>query len=374
VNHYFATVARGLEPIAAQELERLGAQEVHPDFTGVHFQGDTALMYRVNLWARTIFRVLVVLAGFPCANAKQLYQGVQTIPWAQYLKPQHTLAVNATGKTKQLNHSHFTALQVKNAIVDQQRNQFGKRSSINIEKPDLLVNVHIHQNHCILSLDSSGTSLHRRGYRSAMGLAPLKETLAAALLELTEWHPNLPLLDPMCGSGTLPLEASLISLNIAPGLFREQFAFERWLDFDPTLWQQLLNQSKACQNQELAAPITGCDRDTDILNQARSNAQHCGILDQITFIQQDLSQLEPPADRGIIICNPPYGERLGNAQELGDLYKLLGDIFKQRFKGWTAFILTGNKQLAKRVGLKASRRLPVYNGSIPCTFLKYELY
>lgn len=374
MNHYFATVARGLEPIAAQELERLGAQEVHPDFTGVHFQGDTALMYRVNLWARTIFRVLVVLAGFPCANAKQLYQGVQTIPWAQYLKPQHTLAVNATGKTKQLNHSHFTALQVKNAIVDQQRNQFGKRSSINIEKPDLLVNVHIHQNHCILSLDSSGTSLHRRGYRSAMGLAPLKETLAAALLELTEWHPNLPLLDPMCGSGTLPLEASLISLNIAPGLFREQFAFERWLDFDPTLWQQLLNQSKACQNQELAAPITGCDRDTDILNQARSNAQHCGILDQITFIQQDLSQLEPPADRGIIICNPPYGERLGNAQELGDLYKLLGDIFKQRFKGWTAFILTGNKQLAKRVGLKASRRLPVYNGSIPCTFLKYELY
>ncbi|MEQ9236148.1 THUMP domain-containing class I SAM-dependent RNA methyltransferase [Coleofasciculus sp. E2-BRE-01] len=374
MNHYFATVARGLEPIAAQELERLGAQEVHPDFTGVHFQGDTALMYRVNLWARTIFRVLVVLAEFPCANAKQLYQGVQTIPWAQYLKPQHTLAVNATGKTKQLNHSHFTALQVKNAIVDQQRNQFGKRSSVNIEKPDLLVNVHIHQNRCILSLDSSGTSLHRRGYRSAMGLAPLKETLAAALLELAEWHPNLPLLDPMCGSGTLPLEASLISLNIAPGLFREQFGFERWLDFDPTLWQQLLNQAKACQHQELGAPITGCDRDADILNQARSNAQHCGILDQITFIQQDLSQLEPPADRGIIICNPPYGERLGNAQELGDLYKLLGDIFKQRFKGWTAFILTGNKQLAKRVGLKASRRIPVYNGSISCTFLKYELY
>ncbi|MFP4100747.1 THUMP domain-containing class I SAM-dependent RNA methyltransferase, partial [Coleofasciculus sp.] len=285
-----------------------------------------------------------------------------------------TLAVNATGKTKQLNHSHFTALQVKNAIVDQQRSQFGKRSSVNIDKPDLLVNVHLHQNRCILSLDSSGTSLHRRGYRSAMGLAPLKETLAAALLELAEWHPKLPLLDPMCGSGTLPLEASLISLNIAPGLFREQFGFERWLDFNPTLWQQLLNQAKACQDQELGAPITGCDRDADILNQARSNAQDCGILDQITFIQQDLAQLEPPADHGIIICNPPYGERLGNAQELGDLYKLLGDIFKQRFKGWTAFILTGNKQLAKRVGLKASRRIPVYNGSIPCTFLKYELY
>lgn len=374
MNHYFATVARGLEPIAAQELERLGAQDVRPDFAGVHFQGDTSLMYRVNLWARTIFRVLVVLAEFPCANAEQLYQGVQSIPWAQYLKPQQTLAVNATGKNNQLNHSHFTALQVKNAIVDQQRSQFGQRSNVNIEKPDLFVNVHIHQTSCILSLDSSGTSLHRRGYRPAMGLAPLKETLAAALLELAEWHPNLPLLDPMCGSGTLPLEASLISLNIAPGLFREQFAFERWLDFHPTLWQQLLKEAKACQYKELPAPITGCDRDADILNQARSNAQHCGILNHITFIQQDLSQLEPPADSGIIICNPPYGERLGNPQELGDLYKLLGDIFKQRFKGWTAFILTGNKQLAKRVGLKASRRIPVYNGSLPCTFLKYELY
>lgn len=373
-NHYFATVARGLEKIAAEELECLGAKNVQPDFTGVHFQGDTLLMYRVNLWARTIFRVLMILTEFPCANAEQLYQGVQGISWSEYLKPEQTLAVNATGKTKELNHSHFTALQVKNAIVDQQRNQWGKRSSINLEKPDILVNAHIHQNRCILSLDSSGSSLHRRGYRSAMGLAPLKETLAAALLNLAQWQPNLPLLDPMCGSGTIPLEASLISLNIAPGLFREQFGFERWLEFNPTLWQQLLSEAKSGQYQELRATITGCDREADILNQARSNAHHCGVLEHITFIQQELSQLEPPTDSGVIICNPPYGERLGQAQELGALYKLLGDIFKQRFKGWTAFILTGNKQLAKQVGLKASQRIPVYNGSISCTFLKYELY
>ncbi|MGQ4648897.1 THUMP domain-containing protein [Lyngbya aestuarii] len=372
--HYFATVARGLELIAAQELESLGAREVRPDFTGVHFVGDYALMYRVNLWARTIFRVLVTLHEFPCSNADVLYREVQKIPWEQYLKPHHTLAVNSTGGNRQLNHTHFTALQVKNAIIDQQRDQFGQRSSIDTQQPDILVNTHIHQERCVLSLDSSGTSLHRRGYRPAMGLAPLKETLAAALLDLADWEPSKPFLDPFCGSGTIPLEASLKALNIAPGLFRNHFGFESWPDFDKHLWQQLLREAKNSQISELKAPIVGSDRDPDILEQARLNAQQCEVAEQVRFKQTELSQLEVPAEEGIIICNPPYGERLGNTQELGDLYKLLGDVLKQRFKGWTAFVLTGNKELAKRVGLKASRRFPVYNGSIPCTLLKYELY
>jgi putative N6-adenine-specific DNA methylase len=377
MNQYFATVARGLEPIAAQELERLGALEVRPDFTGVHFVGDSALLYRVNLWARTIFRVLVTLREFPCPDGDRLYQEVQKIDWDQYLQPHNTLAVQATGGNRQLNHTHFTALQVKNAIVDQQRRQFGQRSSINTENPDLLINVHIHQNRGILSLDSSGASLHRRGYRPAMGIAPLKETLAAALLDMAEWEPSLPFLDPLCGSGTLPLEASLKALNIAPGLFRKQFAFEKWPDFDEPLWQQLLKEAENSELPELNAPIIGCDRDLDILNQARINAEQCGVADKVKFTQTDLSVLsllEAPADNGVIICNPPYGERLGDARELGDLYKLLGDVFKQCFKGWTAFVLTGNKELAKRIGLKAARRIPVYNGSIVCTLLKYELY
>jgi putative N6-adenine-specific DNA methylase len=377
MDYYFATVARGLEPIAAQELERFGATDVRPDFTGVHFVGDRSLLYRVNLWARTIFRVLLTLREFPCPDADRLYEEVQKISWEQYLKPHNTLAVNATGGNRQLNHTHFTALQVKNAIVDQQRRQFGQRSSVDTENPDLLINVHIHQNRCILSLDSSGASLHRRGYRPAMGLAPLKETLAAALLDMAEWEPSLPFLDPLCGSGTLPLEASLKALNIAPGLFRQQFAFEKWWDFDETLWNQLLKEAENSELPELKAPIIGCDRDLDILNQARINAEQCGVADKVKFIQNDLSLLsllDAPADHGVIICNPPYGERLGDATELGDFYKLLGDVFKQSFKGWTAFVLTGNKELAKRVGLKASRRIPVYNGSIPCTLLKYELY
>lgn len=383
MSQYFATVARGLEPVAAQELERLGAKDVRPDFTGVHFVGDSAgadspasrtLLYRVNLWARTIFRVLVTLREFPCPNADRLYTEVQKIDWQQYLQPHNTLAVNATGGNRNLNHTHFTALQVKNAIVDQQRHQFGQRSSIDTENPDILINAHIYQDRCILSLDSSGTSLHRRGYRPAVGFAPLKETLAAALLDIAEWEPSLPFLDPLCGSGTLPLEASLKALNIAPGLFRTEFAFEKWPDFDEKLWTKLLDEAEDSQLSALPAPIMGSDKDPDILNQARINAQQCRIADQVKFTQTELKDLEAPADRGVIICNPPYGERLGDASELGDFYKLLGDVFKQRFKGWTAFVLTGNKELAKRVGLKAARRIPVYNGSIPCTLLKYELY
>ncbi|HEY9846740.1 MAG TPA: THUMP domain-containing protein, partial [Candidatus Caenarcaniphilales bacterium] len=270
--------------------------------------------------------------------------------------------------------THFTALQVKNAIVDQQQHQSGQRSSVDAKHPDVLINVHIYQDHCILSLDSSGTSLHRRGYRPAVGSAPLKETLAAALLELAQWDTRLPFLDPLCGSGTLPLEAGLKALNIAPGLFRESFGFERWLDFEPQLWQTLLTDAQSSRLSNLKASIAGSDRHAQVLEQARSNAKRCGLEQQITFSQTELSKLEAPADCGVLICNPPYGERLGDPQELGALYKTLGDIFKQRFKGWSAFVLTGNKALAKCIGLRASRRIPVYNGSLACTLLKYELY
>ncbi|NJK73307.1 MAG: RNA methyltransferase [Oscillatoriales cyanobacterium RU_3_3] len=374
MNQYFATVARGLETIAAQELEQLGAEDVEPDFTGVYFAGDRTLLYRVNLWSRTIFRVLVPIAKFRCSNADMLYREVQNIPWDEYLTPDNTLAVNCTGGNEKLNHTHYTALQVKNAIADQQRDLFNQRSSVDINNPDLLINIHIHQDVGILSLDSSGGSLHRRGYRPAVGFAPLKETLAAALLEMAEWTPDLPFLDPMCGSGTLPLEASLKALNIAPGLFREKFGFMNWRDFDEPLWDKLWAEAENSELSELKEIIAGCDRDADMIAQARTNAQQAGISDKIQFAQTELSQLEAPADRGVLICNPPYGERLGDANELGDLYKMLGDIFKQRFKGWNAFILTGNKELAKKVGLRTSRRIQVFNGSIPCTLLKYELY
>ena len=373
MNNYFATVARGLEAIAAQELERLGAAAVRPDFAGVHFQGDKALLYRTNLWMRTIFRILVPIAEIKSRNVKQLYRNVRNLDWSKYLRTDMTLAVTCTGKNEHLNHTHFTALQIKNAIVDRQKYKTGIRSSVDVENPDVIINAHIDGDRCILSLDSSGASLHRRGYRPAMGAAPLKETLAAGLLEIAEWTPDLPFLDPMCGSGTLPIEAALKALNIAPGLYRE-FGFQTWLDFDRDLWQEILKEATESQRSDISVPIIGSDKNINVIRQAFANAESCGLEDYLKFSRQDISTIEPPAEKGILICNPPYGKRLGNEAELGELYTLLGDIFKQRFKGWTAYILTGNKQLSKKVGLRTSRRIHVYNGAIPCTFLKYEMY
>lgn len=374
MNNYFATVARGLEEIAAQELTTLGGENVTPTFTGVQFQGDQKLLYKVNLWSRLIFRVLVPIKTFPCHNAKQLYGEVQEINWEKYLSPESTFMVHCTGKNQQLNHTHFSALQVKNAIADQQTQFFGKRSNVNLENPDLIINLHIEKTQGILSLDSTGESLHRRGYRPAMGIAPLKETLAAALLTMTDWETNLPLLDPMCGSGTFPIEAGLKALNIAPGCLRNQFAFEQWFDFNRELWEQLKQEAKQQELSQLSAGIYGYDRDFDVLKQAQTNAKNCHLQQQIHWSQIELSAVEPPLDRGIIICNPPYGKRIGDAKALGSLYKQLGDIFKQRFKGWVAYVLSGNKALTKQIGLRTSQRIPVYNGSLPCTLLRYELF
>ncbi len=371
---YFATVARGLEALAAAELEGLGAQNVEPGFCGVAFEGDLALLYRVNLWSRLAFRVLVKLAEVPCHDAEDLYRGVQSIDWRPYLTPDLTFAVDATGKNRSLNHTHFTALQVKNAVVDQQRQQWGDRSAIDTQHPEVRLNLHIQDDTATVSLDSSGSSLHRRGYRPAVGAAPLKESLAAALVTLTGWAGDVPLIDPLCGSGTLPLEATMMALKIAPGIFREEFGFQTWPDFDGDLWNQLWQEAEASRGEDLGVWIGGCDRDPDIIHQARLNAQRCDLAEQVKFWAADLADLDAPADSGFLLCNPPYGERLGADEDLGAFYKLLGDVLKQRFKGWTAFVLSGNKELARYIGLKSAQRIPVYNGSLPCQWMKYELY
>jgi putative N6-adenine-specific DNA methylase len=374
MNQYFATVARGLETLAAQELEELGADSVEPGFCGVAFTGDRTLLYRVNLWARLPFRILMKLHEFPCQDADDLYRGIQTIDWSQYLTPELTLAVHATGKSDQLNHTHFTALQVKKAIVEQQQEKLGDRSNVDPQSPDVQINLHIERDVCTVSLDSSGKSLHRRGYRPAVGAAPLKESLAAALIQLSGWQPEQMFYDPLCGSGTLPLEASLKALNIAPGLFREQFGFETWLDADLPLLENLIQDAENSQKEGIPAPIWGSDRDDNVIQQAINNATQCGVLDHVYFAAIDLEDVAAPADSGVLFCNPPYGERLGQDINLGTFYKQLGDVLKQRFKGWTAFVLSGNKELAQSIGLKSSQRFPVYNGALPCQLMKYELY
>ncbi|MBE9196641.1 class I SAM-dependent RNA methyltransferase [Synechocystis sp. LEGE 06083] len=371
---YFATVARGLEAIAAQELSQLGAEQVKPEFAGVAFIGDRALLYRINLWSRLIYRVLMPMATVKAFNAQDLYRSIKKIDWDEFLSPDQTIQINCTGKNPQLNHSHFTALQVKNAIVDQQRDRHQRRSSVDLEQPDIVINAHIHQNHCQLSLDSTGFSLHRRGYRPAMGQAPLKETLASALLTIAEWTPEHPLYDPLCGSGTFLLEAGLQSLNIAPGKFQPGFCFQQWPDFDQDLWQSLLEEAKAGEKDTLQAPLWGSDGDRGVIQEAKSNAQQCQLAGKINWQQLDFADIEPPAAQGMLICNPPYGKRIGQAEALGDFYQQIGDVLKQRFKGWTAFILSGNKALTKRIGLRTSARFPINNGGLPCTLLKYELY
>lgn len=374
LNQYFATVARGLEPLAAQELEQLGASSIEPGFCGVAFAGDRTLLYRVNLWARLPFRILMKLREFPCQTADDLYQGIQAIDWSQYLTPDMTLAVNATGKSKTLNHTHFTAIHVKTAIVNQQQDVLGDRSTVDPQSPDVQINVHIERDRCTVSLDSSGTSLHRRGYRPAVGAAPLKESLAAALIQLSGWQGDQMFYDPLCGSGTLPLEASLKALNIAPGLFRDRFGFETWLDANPNLLDTLIEEAEASERTSLAAPIWGSDRDAKVIDQAIANATQCGVRDHVYFAAIELEEVEAPTDSGVVFCNPPYGERLGRESDLGAFYKQLGDVLKQRFKGWTAFVLSGNKELARSIGLKSAQRFPVYNGSLPCQLMKYELY
>ena len=373
IESYFATTARGLEEITAQELTKLGAKNVEPDFTGVHFQGDKRLLYKVNLWGRTIFRVLKVIKTIKSKNRHQLYQQVQKINWSQYLQPEQTLAVKATGQNKELNHTHFTALQIKDAIVDQQKHFTGRRSDIDPKDPEIYVNAHIYNDQCVLSLDSTGESLHRRGYRPAIGVAPIKETLAAALVYLSEWQGDRVLYDPFCGSGTILLEAALIGLNIAPGLSRDYYYFQNWADFDAQLWEELLDEAESVQKNKMS-PIIGSDVDKEVLRQAQTNTKTCQLHQEIKVFQKHLVDIEPPAETGVILCNPPYGKRISDTESLFPLYKLLGDVLKQRFTGWTAYIFSGNKELTKKIGLRTSKRVPIVNGGINCTLLKYDLY
>lgn len=372
---YFATVSPDLLPLAQKELETLGAQWIQPQAAGIEFQGDRRLLYQVNLWSRYIFRVLMKVKTLKAFDEHELYGQVQTIDWSQFLNPDRTFAVNCTGQNKNLNHSHFTALKIKNAIIDQQRQQFqGDRSDIDPQRPDVQIHAHIHRYRLDISIDSSGDSLHRRGYRPAMGLAPLKETLAAGLVTMARWQPHQTLYDPFCGSGTFLIEAALQGFNIAPGLYREHFGFQSWLDFDPDLWDELCELAEQQQHLDQKLYLHGSDRLGEVLKQAKNNGDRCGFAEEITWTQQDLEDIAPPTATGVLICNPPYGKRLGEVSELETLYRQLGEILKSRFSGWTVYILSGNKKLTQCLGMKAFENISVSNGGLPCRFLGYEIF
>lgn len=369
----FAAVPRGAEELTATELAAIGITGAQPGKGGVAFCADRAGLYRANLWLRTASRILVQLSQFPCASPNELYSGVHAIPWQELITPAMTLAVDCSLRDSALTHSGFVALKTKDAVVDRIRESCGSRPNVDTSSPDVRINVHLHKNVCTVSLDSSGDSLDRRGYRLERNEAPLRETLAATVIALTGWDGSIPLADPMCGSGTIPIEAALNAAHIPPGLNRE-FGFQRWQDFDTELWDALYSEAEAGIRRLPTGLISGYDLDGKALLLAGRNTAKAGLEGQIHFFHAALQEFRPEGDKGIVILNPPYGKRLGEDDDLRELYCQIGDVMKKQCRGWTGFVLTGNLELAKYIGLKASRRYVLFNGAIECRLLKYDLY
>jgi putative N6-adenine-specific DNA methylase len=374
LTRYFATCARGIEPVLADELRALGAAAVEPGRGGVAFAGDRALLYQANLWLRTPIRVLMPVLTAPVASPDELYDAVRSVDWAHYLTPEHTLAVDCNVRDSQITHSKYAALRTKDAICDQFVERYGRRPSVDVEQPLIPLNLHIYRNEAVLSLDSSGESLHKRGYRPILTRAPLNEALAAALVLLTGWRGDTAFADPLCGSGTLPIEAAWLALRRPSGLTRRRFAFQSWLDYDVGLWTRLRDEARRGVRKELPAPVVGSDVRRDAVEWSRTNARAAGIGHLVRFEVKDVRDFRPPdGPPGVIVCNPPYGERVGEEKELEGLYRTLGEVLRERCAGWTAHVFTGNARLARHLGLRPADEVPLYNGKIPCRLLRFDL-
>jgi putative N6-adenine-specific DNA methylase len=371
LERYFATCGRGIEPMLAGELRALGAAEVAPGRGGVAFAGPAELLYRANLWLRTAVRVLWPLLEAPVTSTDELYDQVRGIDWSRHLTPEHTLAVDCNVRDSNITHSKYAALRVKDAICDQFVERTGRRPSVDVDTPMLGFNLHIYRNQATLSLDSSGESLHKRGYRPILTRAPLNEALAAAILLRTGWRGAVPLVDPMCGSGTLPIEAAWLALERPPGLTRRRFGFMGWMSYDVELWTHLRDEARRGVRKALPAPIWGSDVRGDAVSFSISNARAAGIGHLLRFHKQDLRDFRPEGEPGVIVCNPPYGERIGDERELMGLYRLLGEVHAQRCAGWTLWVFTGNPRLAEAIGLSPAEEVPLFNGKIPCRLLRF---
>jgi putative N6-adenine-specific DNA methylase len=351
---YFATCGRGIEPVLADELRALGAADVEPGRGGVRFAGDKALLYQANLQLRTAIRVLQPILEADVASPDDLYDAVSSLDWSQYLTPEHTLAVDCNVRDSHLTHSKYAALRTKDAICDQFVERCGRRPSVNVDEPMVGLNLHIHRNRAVLSLESSGESLHKRGYRPIQTRAPLNEALGAALVLLTDWRQDCPFRPP--------------------GLTRKRFGFQGWMDFDIELWTSLRDEARRSVGRALPAPILGADVRGDAVAMAIDNARAAGIGHLLRFEKRGLRDFQPPpGPPGIVICNPPYGERLGEEKQLRGLYQTLGEVLRQRCPGWTAFVFTSSSPLADAIGIEPAARVPLFNGKIPCRLLRFDL-
>jgi putative N6-adenine-specific DNA methylase len=373
-HRFFATTFKGLEEVLAGELATLGGRDISIGTGSVSFSGDLALCYRANLWLRSANRVVLLLAEFPAPTPAALYEGTREIPWHELFSPERTIAVDATVRESGITHSHFAAQKTKDAVADRFRDALGHRPDVDTAAPQVRIVVRIVGDACAVSLDTSGESLHRRGYRSHPAEASLKETLAAGLLLLAGWQGDEPLIDPACGAGTIPIEAAMLAGDIAPGSLGRSFGFQRVHGFDRRAWEDMLAEATESARRSRAARIEGSDRSPAAVAGATRNAANAGLSDRVRFSVKPVRSLSPGEGPGTILCNPPYGTRLPGGAEAEAFYKELGEALKKRCRGWTAYLLSGNPDVTRFLGLKASRKFPVMNGPIDCRLLKYELY
>lgn len=381
---WFASCPKGLEALLASELAELGAVKTRETVAGVYAEGDMAFAYRACLWSRLANRILMPLDKTPVDSADDLYRGVAAIPWEEHLTPNEAIAVDFIGTNDAIRHTKFGAQQVKDAIVDRLQSHYSARPNVDLKHPDLRINVRLAKDQANISLDFSGDSLHKRGYRVAMVPAPLKENLAAALLLRAGW-PEIAasggaLLDPLCGSGTLLIEGAMMVADIAPGLNREQFGFHGWKQYEPDLWQELRQEALARCEQGLAKElpeIRGYDKDTRAVSAAQENIACAGLEKWVRVMAKPIQAFKKPThreiDNGLIICNPPYGERWGDMEELRPLYQTLGEVAKRECPGWRLAVITGNADLAGELRLRAEKKYQFFNGTIPSQLLLFQL-
>lgn len=365
----------GLEEICATELRKLGAENVEVHNRAVSFEGNTGVMYKANLMVRTALRILVPIHKFTASSDQELYDGVKKVNWDLYLGPNDTIGIDTALNTEFFNHSQFVSQKAKDAIVDQFRDKYGSRPSVDLDKPTIRLNIHIYHDVVTLALDSSGESLHKRGYRAKTNLAPINEVLAAGMVMLTGWEGHRPLVDPMCGSATILIEAAMIAANIPCGIHREWFGFELWhsfLPYDKELWETI--HSKAVERiSNTDVKLFGCELSPHVARKAKENIKWAKVEDMITIINSDFRDIEPPEGGGVCIVNPPYGERM-DKEDIDALYKSIGDTWKVYYAGYDCWLISSNMDALKSIGLRPSRKLTLYNGQLECRYLKFSMY
>ncbi len=374
MNQDFKMVAKtlfGLEEVLENELKQLGARDTKIGVRNVSFFGDSGFMYKANLNLRTAIKILKPIKRFQVQNEDDLYYHVKKMNWSRYLDLDKTFAINATVKSPYFNHSQYIALKSKDAIADYFMAKKGRRPDVDIKNPDLRIDIHIYNNNCTVSLDSSGDSLHKRGYKVVSSEAPISEVLAAGMIKLSGWNGDTNLIDPMCGSGTILTEAAMIAGNIPPQLHRESFAFMKWDDYDAELYKLIFNSSLK-KIKEFSVKIMGYDRSPAALEMSRLNMENADLDEFITLEHQNFFRSQKPVGPTTLLFNPPYGERL--AVDIEAFYGKIGDSLKKNYVGCEAWFITGNTEALKYVGLRTSKRIKLYNGSLESRLVKYELY